>query len=257
MNKHEEHETLDAIFGGRIKIFQSRSGYRFSLDSLLLADFTRLKVSETVVDLGTGNGVVPLILAERFPTCHFLGLELQDGMIERARKNVHLNDLQGRVEIVKGTVRAIARAAQPEVFDGVVANPPFRPATSGRISAGEEKRIARHETEGDLRDFLRAAAYLLRGKGRLTIVYPALRSIDVLTVMRELGIEPKRVRLVHSFVGTEATLILAEGIKGGRSGVTILPPLIVYSRAKDYTDEVASIIAGSRDRQPREHRLRR
>ena len=86
MNKHEKHETLDAIFGGRIKILQSRTGYRFSLDSLLLADFTRLKGSETVVDLGTGNGVVPLILAERFPTCHFLGLELQDGMIERARK---------------------------------------------------------------------------------------------------------------------------------------------------------------------------
>ena len=97
LNKHNRHadETLDAIFDGRIKIFQSRTGYRFSFDSLLLADFTRLKRGETVVDLGTGNGVVPLILAERFPTCHFLGLELQDGMIERARKNVRLNDLQG------------------------------------------------------------------------------------------------------------------------------------------------------------------
>ena len=247
MKTIEKHETLDAIFDGRIKIFQSRTGYRFSLDSLLLADFTRLKRGETVVDLGTGNGVVPLILAARFPTGHFLGVELQDGMVTRARKNVRLNDLQDRVEIVKSDVRTIEHVARREVFDVVVANPPFRKATSGRISAGEEKRIARHETEGDLRDFLRAAAYLLRGKGRLSLIYPAVRSIDVLTAMRELGIEPKRVRLVHSFADTEAMLILAEGIKGGRSGAAILAPLVL-KRDKEYTDEAVSIIAGSRER---------
>ena len=108
-------------------------------------------------------------------------------MVERARKNVRLNDLQNRVEIVKGDVRAIERVARPESFDRAVTNPPFRKSTSGRISAGEEKRIARHETEAVLRDFFRAAAYLLRRKGRLTIVYPAVRSMDLLTAMREVG----------------------------------------------------------------------
>lgn len=246
MTKIEKHETLDAIFDGRIKIFQSRIGYRFSLDALLLADFTRVKRGETVVDLGAGNGVVSLILAERCPTARCLGVELQDGMVERARKNVRLNDLQDRVEIVKGDVRAIERAARPEIFDVAVTNPPFRRSASGRMSAGAEQRIARHETEGVLVDFLRAAAYLLGAKGRLTVVYPAVRSIDVLASMRDSDIEPKRIRLVHAFVNTEATLILAEGVKGGRAGADILAPLIVYKRAKEYTDEAASITAGSK-----------
>lgn len=241
-------DTLDAIFDGRIKVLQSRTGYRFSLDTLLLADFAQLKHGETVIDLGAGNGVVALILAERSPTCHFFGVELQDRMVERARKNVRLNDLQNRVEIIKGDVRAIQRVARPESFDRAVTNPPFRKSTSGRISAGEEKRVARHETEAVLRDFLRAAAYLLRRRGRLTIVYPAVRSMDLLTAMREADIEPKRIRMVHSFVDSEAALILAEGIKAARAGAVILAPLVIYKREKEYADEAVSIIAGSRHR---------
>jgi tRNA1Val (adenine37-N6)-methyltransferase len=241
-------ETLDAIFDGRIKVCQSRSGYRFSLDSLLLADFTGVERGASVVDLGAGNGIVPLILATRCPMSHFLGVELQDGMVERARRNVRLNHVQDRVEIVQGNVRAIERIARPVSFDVAVANPPFRKSTSGRISAGDERRIARHETEGALADFVRAAAYLLCAKGRFNVVYPAVRSIDLLTAMRESKIEPKRIRLVHSFVEAAATLVLAEGVKGGRSGVDILAPLIVYTRDKKYTDEAAAIIAGSRYR---------
>lgn len=248
MTKIDKQETLDAIFDGRIKILQSRTGYRFSLDTLLLADFTQIKRGEKGVDLGTGNGVLALILAERFSTCHFLGLELQDGMVDRARRNVRLNNLQDRIEIVKADVRAIERVARPEIFDVAVTNPPFRRSASGRVSAGVEQRIARHETEGVLVDFLRAAAYLLRTKGRLTVIYPAVRSIDMLAAMRDSDLEPKRIRLVHSFVDVEATLILAEGIKGGRSGADILAPLIVYKRAKEYTGEAASITAGAKYR---------
>jgi tRNA1Val (adenine37-N6)-methyltransferase len=239
-------ETLDALFDGRVRLYQSRRGYRFSLDALLLAYFTRLRRSEKIVDLGTGNGVVPLILADRHPWASITGVELQEPMVKRARKNVRLNGLDERVEIVTGDVRAIENVAAAESFHAAVCNPPFRKPASGRVSPDEEKRVARHETEGALGDFLRAAAYLLRAKGRLTIIYPAVRSIDLLAEMRRMGIEPKRMRLVHSFIDAEATLILVDGVKGGRSGVEILAPLIIYQRKKEYTDELAVIIAGAR-----------
>lgn len=241
-------ETLDAIFDGRIKIWQRRQGYRFSLDSLLLADFARIKPRETVADLGAGNGVISLILAERCPQAHFFAVEVQLGLVARAQKNVRLNRLQERIDVAHGDLRAIERIARTESFDVGVTNPPFRKSTSGRISSGDEKRIARHEIEGSLLDFLRAGAYLLRAKGRLNLVYPAVRAVDLMAALRALGLEPKRVRLVHSFANSEATLILAEGVKGGRGGVEIVAPLIVYKRVGEYTDEAAAIIAGSRSR---------
>lgn len=239
-------ETLDALFDGRLRLYQSRSGYRFSLDALLLAYFTRLRRGEKIVDLGAGNGVVPLILAYRYPWAGIVGVELQEPMVKRARKNVHLNGLKDRVEILAGDVRAIENIRPAESFHAAVCNPPFRKPTGGRVSRDDEKRVARHETEGALGDFLRAAAYLLRAKGRLTIIYPAVRSIDLLTEMRRTGIEPKRLRMVHSFVDAKANLALIEGIKGGRGGIEILAPLIIYQREKEYTDEVALIVAGSR-----------
>jgi tRNA1Val (adenine37-N6)-methyltransferase len=239
-------ETLDALFDGRVRLYQSRSGYRFSLDALLLAYFTRLKGAEKIVDLGTGNGVVPLILAHRYLWAHVTGVELQPRMVERARKNVRLNNLQDRIEIRQGDVRAIQRVMAAESFQAAVVNPPFRKSTSGRVSPDDEKRVARHETDGALDDFLGAAAFLLRAKGRLTVVYPAVRAIDLCTEMRRTGIEPKRLRMVHSFVDADANLVLVEGSKGGRSGVEILAPLIVYQRGKEYTAEVAAMIAGRR-----------
>lgn len=242
----KSEETLDTLFGGKLQAFQSRAGYRFSLDALLLASFVTVKRGEKIVDLGAGNGVVTLILAYQYPWAGITGVELQEPMVKRARKNVRLNRLEDRVEILAGDVRAIENVAPAESFHVAVCNPPFRKPTSGRVSPDDEKRVARHETEGALSDFLCAAAYLLRAKGRLTIIYPAVRSIDLLAEMRRRGIEPKRMRLVHSFVDAEATLILVDGVKGGRSGVEILAPLIIYRLKKEYTDEVAVIIAGAR-----------
>jgi tRNA1Val (adenine37-N6)-methyltransferase len=239
-------ETLDALFDGRVRLYQRRTGYRFSLDALLLACFTRLRRGEKIIDLGAGNGVVPLILAYRYPWADITGVELQEAMVKRALRNVRLNGLEDRVGILAGDVRAIENAAPGGSFHAAVCNPPFRKRASGRVSLDDEKRMARHEIEGALGDFLRAAAYLLRAKGRLTIIYPAVRAIELLAEMRQVAIEPKRMRLVHSFVDAEAALILVDGVKGGRGGVEILAPLIIYQRQAEYTDEVAGIIAGAR-----------
>jgi tRNA1Val (adenine37-N6)-methyltransferase len=142
-------------------------------------------------------------------------------------------------------VRAIERVAPANSFHAALLNPPFRKPTSGRISPDDEKRVARHEIEGGLNDFLRAAAYLLTAKGRVAMIYGATRMIDLLAELRRAGIEPKRLRMVHSFVDAAANLVLVEGVKGGRGGVEVLPPLRIYrSGANEYSSEVASMIAG-------------
>src|ERR1044071_2224500 len=239
-------ETMDALFNGRLTLYQSRPGYRFSLDALLLADFATIRSGDRVVDLGTGNGVVPLVLADLHPTIRVTGVELQRSLLERARRNVAANQLESRVEIIAGDVRRWGKIAAPASFDAAVCNPPYRRAGSGRLNPDAERQLARHEVSGGLQEFLAAAAFLLRAKGRMALVYPALRAVDLLAGMRHAGIEPKRLRLVHSFATAPASLLLAEGVKGGRGGLEVVGPLAIYRQGKEYSEEVASLIAGRR-----------
>ncbi|MGH7817276.1 MAG: tRNA1(Val) (adenine(37)-N6)-methyltransferase [Candidatus Binatia bacterium] len=237
-------ETLDALFDGKLKLFQSRSGHRFSLDALLLAHFATVKRREKVIDLGTGNGIIPLILANLHSQVSITGVELQRGLAERAARNVKLNRLENRIQIRRGDVRAVRFVGAPESFDVVVCNPPYRRPGSGRLSSNDEKQIARHELHGELADFLDAAVFLLNAKGRTALVYLAGRAVDLVSSMRQARLEPKRLRLVHSFSDVAASLVLVEGVKNGRSGIDILPPLIVYRRGTEYSDEMAAMIAG-------------
>jgi len=237
-------ETFDTILQGKLTVIQGRGGYRFSLDAVLLADFAGREGIRKIMDLGTGNGVISLILAALRPRARVTGLEMQEAMAARARRSVALNRLEDRVEVTQGDVRSIERLFPPESFDLVVCNPPYRVPRSGRINPDPEKRIARHEVEGGLGDFLRAGRYLLKRGGLMALVYPAARGVDLLETMRQTGLEPKRLRLVHSFRQAPASLILIEGSKGGKSELTIMPPLVVYSRGKEYTAELKAILAG-------------
>jgi tRNA1Val (adenine37-N6)-methyltransferase len=237
-------DTLDALFDGRLTLVQSRSGYRFSVDALLLAYFVTVKPEQRIVDLGTGNGVLALVLAHLHPSVTLTGVELQSAMTDRAERNVELNGLRDRIKILRADVRQIADRMSAADFDVAVCNPPYRQPSSGRISVNAERQAARHETHGDLHDFLRAAAHLLRQKGRVALCYSALRLTDLLTAMRQVRIEPKRLRIVHSFRRSEASLVLVEGVKEGRAGLTVAPPLILYRQGKSYSDEVAAMIAG-------------
>ncbi|MGE5307085.1 MAG: tRNA1(Val) (adenine(37)-N6)-methyltransferase [Alphaproteobacteria bacterium] len=237
-------ETIDTLFQGRLKFYQSRRGYRFSLDAILLANFARVKANDKVADLGTGNGVIPLVLVYRVPLLSILGVEVQVELADRARRNVEANGEDKRIQIVQGDVRAIDQMAAPESFDAVLCNPPYRKPSSGRLSPSMEKKIARHEVMGTLQHFLEAGRYLLRANGRMTLVYPAVRCIDLLQAMRGTGLEPKLLRVVHACTGAEASLILVEGVKGGRSGAKIMRPLFIYERGKTYSAEVAAILQG-------------
>ncbi|HUK40680.1 MAG TPA: tRNA1(Val) (adenine(37)-N6)-methyltransferase [Candidatus Acidoferrales bacterium] len=238
-------ETFDTLFGGNLKFLQSRSGYRVSVDAVLLACFATARKGKCMVELGCGNGVVPLILAYLHPSIDVVGIEIQQLMAERAWRNVQLNGFDNRVRIIRGDIRAIRKIAPAESFDAVVCNPPYRRPDSGRISPNKEKQIARHECEGNLDDFIAAGAYLLPVKGRMAVIYSAVRAIDLIDAMRRARIEPKRLRMVHSFAEAEASLILVEGVKGGKSGVEVLAPLVVYERNKKYTTEMEAMLAGA------------
>jgi tRNA1Val (adenine37-N6)-methyltransferase len=238
------HETVDTLFQGKLRLYQSRTGYRFSVDAVLLAHFTTLRRGDSVADLGAGNGVIALMLAYLDPSLKITGIEIQPRLANYARRNVRLNNLQGSVNIIEGDVRIIEAMAQPASYSVVVCNPPYRKPNSGRVSPDEEKKIARHETEGTLHDFLRAGAYLLPTKGRMAAVYVASGLAELLDAMRRVGIEPKRLRLAHSHADSEASLVLVEGIKGGRSGMKVLPSLVIYERGKQYTAELTAILSG-------------
>ena len=238
-------ESLDALFNGRLKLFQSRVGYRFSIDALLLSRFAVLRPHERAVDLGAGNGVVSLILASFHPQVSITAVEFQAALAERAERNVKLNRLESKIQIRCGDVRLVQSLGSPESVDVVVCNPPYRQRDSGRTSPNDEKQVARHEIHGGLNDFLKAGAFLLRPNGRMTLVYLASRTVDLLAAMRALKIEPKRLRMVHSFSDGDASLVLVEGVKGGRAGMKIEPPLIIYRHGKKYSDEAAALISGN------------
>jgi tRNA1Val (adenine37-N6)-methyltransferase len=237
-------ETMDTLFDGRIRIYQGRSGYRFSLDAVLLAHFVKIKARENIVDLGAGNGAIALMLATLYPATQLTGIELQAAMMRRARRSVAHNGLSHRIKIIQGDVRTVEGLTQPESFNVAVCNPPYRSPVSGRVSPNAEKRIARHEFTGSLVHFLRTGNRLLTNRGRLALVYPAYRCADLLTSMRTAGIEPKRLRFVHSFRACAASLMLAEGVKAGKSGITVEAPLIVYDEERRYSNEAAEMLAG-------------
>ncbi len=234
-------ETIDGLFGDRLWIIQKKSGYRFSIDALLLAHFVAPREGEDCLELGTGSGVIALILALRYRCTRVLGIDVQDEMVAMARRSAEMNDLAGPIEIQRGDVRHPESICAPGSFDVVVFNPPYRRLRSGRMNPDPAKAIARHEVAGTLGDFLAAAAHALKKGGRVTVIYPAKRMAEMIARMRGCRIEPKRLRIVHSRPGGRGEFLLVEGVKGGREELAVLPPLFIYGEGRAYSDEMTAI----------------
>jgi tRNA1Val (adenine37-N6)-methyltransferase len=235
--------TLD--FLRDVKIHQSRNGYRFSVDALLLASFSEWPAAKNIADLGAGSGIIGLLLARSCPRAKVMLIELQESLAQLAEKNIALNRLRNRVGIVRTDIRALpfgggVRSSKlgPLSFDLVVSNPPFRRMNSGKISPDAEKAIARHEIFLPLEGLVKSGAYMLRHHGRLCIIHMPERLAEITEVMRENGMEVKRLRCVHSNASADARLLLVEAVKGGRTGMTIERPLIIYNEDGTYTDEM-------------------
>jgi len=233
--------TEDTFFNGRLAVRQSQDGYRYSIDAVLLADFIRCKEGETILDLGTGCGIIPLILAFRYPGLKLYGVEIQRHLAGIAGENVRENQLEKRVYILNQDIKKLQLKQIPEQVRQVVCNPPYRRVNSGRINPHREKAGARHELFARLADFVDAAARMLQLSGQLSVVYPATRLADMVDHMRRANLEPKRLRVVHSRAGQSAQLVLVNGVKGGRPGLAVEPPLMIYKEEGDYTEEVVGM----------------
>jgi tRNA1Val (adenine37-N6)-methyltransferase len=234
-------ETLEDLLDGSLRILQKRKGYRFSLDALLLAHFIRLKGNEPAVEFGTGSAVIPLILQRRFGRKKIIGIEIQEDLVDRARRNVRMNAMQDWIEIRAGDVRQIKTFFKPRTSRVVFFNPPYRKAASGRINADTEKALARHEIVGSLGDFVAAAGYVLKPAGSVFLIFPARRLVELLHRMRLNGLEPKRLRMVHTKALSEGTFTLVEGVKDGGEQLEIMPPLFIYDEKGEYTEEMKAL----------------
>ena len=237
-------ETIDSVFGGAIKLWQHRCGYRFSLDSVLLAYFVSIRTGDKVMDLGSGNGVIPMMLAYLHPSISIDGVEVQQAMVRRAEKNARLNGFDDRITMRCVDVKDVSLNFAPGSYDVIICNPPYRRVSSGRLSPDSEKQIARHETKATLHDFLIGADFLLPAKGRFACIYLAERSVDLLASMRRVGIEPKRLQTVHPLIGNDAQMVLVEGVKAARSMLQVLPPLVVSDQPNRYSRELANMLLG-------------
>lgn len=240
-------ETLDKILDGRLRVYQKKRGYRFSLDAVLLAHFVCLKSKGKAIDLGTGSGIIPLILAARFPQVVWIGLEIQAELAMLAGKSVQLNCLQEHINIIHGDARKINNIFPAHSFDAVTFNPPYRKINSGRINPDEEKAIARHEVKGSLKDFLQSAKYLLKPAGKVFTIYPAKRLAELVSLFRANSIEPKRMKFVFSDAESAAEFVLTEGRTGSREELRIEPPLFIYGKDKRYTAQMKDIFSGLAD----------
>jgi len=236
-----DEETVDEILSGRLKIRQSRRGYRFNLDSLILAHFTSAGAGSMNLDMGCGNGIIALVLANRFPQTHWHGLEIQKGLATLARKNVEQNGLDGQVIVDEGDAREYKRIYKPHMFDNIVFNPPYRRMNSGRMNPLQEKAVARHEVSGSLAQFLTAAKYILKPKGRVFTIYPATRLVEMISLFRQSDIEPKRMKLVFSDSASDAEFVLIEGRNSAREELKIESPLYIYKEYKKYTPSMKQI----------------
>jgi tRNA1Val (adenine37-N6)-methyltransferase len=232
---------LHSLFEGRLNLYQYKKGYRFSIDTLLLGAFAHQRLRGSVADLGTGSGVLPILLARSPDINSLTGFEIQPELADLARRNVALHDLGQRVTIEQADIKEIRSLRQAESFDAAIANPPFYPLGTGRINPGSQDAAARHELLATISDFVSAASYLIKNGGRFCAIFPSSRSTDLIFAMRANNIEPKALRCVHSRPDEQAVMLLVEGIKNAGIQTTILPPLFIYATGQTYSPEVVSM----------------
>jgi tRNA1(Val) A37 N6-methylase TrmN6 len=217
-------ESIDEFMDGRLRLIQSRTGYRFSIDAVLLSEFVTIKPGDRVVDLGTGCGIIPLVLLLTKPVKYVFGLEIQSDLVHQAVRNAQINGFENKMGIIRGDIK------YPPLMsawaDVVICNPPYRKKENGRINPDPQRAIARHEILATINDILDTSRLLLKAGGRLVMVYPVIRLVDILVRMRGYDLEPKKIRIVYPGLQSEAKLALIEASLGGRGGLRVLPPLM-------------------------------
>jgi tRNA1Val (adenine37-N6)-methyltransferase len=237
--KRKTKATLDTV--KNVQLIQSRSGYRFSMDAVLLESFIPLRRYRKGIELGAGSGIVSILLAKRISDIQISAVEIQKPLADRARKNVAMNGLEDRIEVLKMDMTGLKTVFPPNGFDIVFSNPPFRRTRSGRLSVDSERAAARHETMIKLPDFISTASYLLKNNGRLCMIYHPFRLIELITLLINKHLEPKSMRFVYPRAGKEAKMVLVEAVKNAGTWLTIYPPLFTHDDKGEYTEEMKKL----------------
>lgn len=240
-NNLKEHERLDDLHRNGYRIIQNEKAFCFGMDAVLLSGYAAVREGERAIDLGTGTGIIPILLEAKTGGEHFTGLEIQAEMADMARRSVALNHLEEKIDIVCGDIKEASQIFGAASFDVVTTNPPYMNDAHGLQNPDPVKAIARHEVLCTLEDVVREGAKLLVPGGRFYMVHRPHRLVEIINTMTSFKLEPKRIKFVHPFVDKEANMVLIEGIKGGKSMIKVEKPIIVYKEQGVYTDEIYDI----------------
>lgn len=233
--------TIDSLFDGQLMVKQERLGYRFSIDAVILAYYAGRDRVSRVVDLGTGCGIIPLIMGFRNTANHIVGVEIQKSLTKLAIDNVQSSGMADRIDILLKDIKETTAVDVKGLADLVLSNPPFYKTNEGRINPNPQRAVARHELKVTISDIVTTAFQLLKEKGRFISIYQIERMVDLLAAMRQVGLEPKMLRIIHTKEYVPGKLFLVEGEKGGTPGISIPPPLIITMEDGNYSPEVAEM----------------
>ncbi len=231
-------ERLDDLNRNGYMIIQNKDKFCFGMDAVLLSGFADARPGEKVIDLGTGTGVIPILMEAKTEGEHFTALEIQEESVDMARRSVAFNELDSKIDIVKGDIKCATEIFKKASFDVVTTNPPYMNDNHGLKNPEVPKAIARHEVLCSLEDVIRESALLLKPGGRLYMIHRPHRLIDIIFQMRVHKLEPKRIQFVHPYIDKEANMVLIEAVRGGKSMVRVEEPLIIYSEPGKYTKQV-------------------
>lgn len=245
MIKLKPDERIDDLQCNGYKIIQHKNMFCFGMDAVLLANFARVKSGKVHIDLGTGTGVIPILLAAKTKGRHFTGLEIQEYCAEMADRSVKLNSLSDRVDIVKGDIKGVFCNYKKASFDVVTSNPPYISSSHGLENPNEPKNIARHEILVTLEDVIAGAAWLLKPGGSFFMVHKPFRLAEIFRLFNRYKLEPKRMQLVHPYIDKEPNMVLVEAVAGGGSMIKIEPPMIVYDAPGVYTHQLLATYEGN------------
>ena len=235
------NERLDELHRNGYKIIQNPERFCFGMDAVLLSGFASALEGEKVLDLGTGTGIIPILMAAKTPAAHLTGLAIQEESADMARRSVAYNGLEDRIDIITGDIKDAPQIFGASSFDVITTNPPYMIADHGLVNPDEAKAVARHEIKCTLEDVISQSAKVLKPGGRFFMVHRPFRLSEIFTLMSEYKIEPKRMRMVYPYIDAEPNMVLIEGNRGGKPRLSVEKPLIVYKERGKYTDEIYDI----------------
>lgn len=240
----KENERIDDLELKNLKIIQNKNGFCFGIDSVLLSDFAKqIKQGSKIADLGTGTGILPILLSAKTINTKIVGVEIQEEVANMAIRSVELNNLQNQIEIICDNIKNLKNKYEQGAFDAIVTNPPYKKKGTGKINVAEAKIISRHEITATLHDFIETAKYLLKDQGELYLVHRPERLVDLMAELRSQKLEPKTLRFVQASAEKAPNLVLIKAVKNAKPFLKVQEPLIVYEQNGDYSKEILKIYA--------------